>query len=198
MAKIKVRLQAHRHIYIHNNLANAAFHFKARVEKSLAQGKREGVGLEIMAGLTMLAFASEARVNFLGDRLFPDWKKKERDPALEKVEEVCRHLGVTPDFDLRPYASIKALRDFRNTLAHGKPAHIYVDQEIVATPDELDQRDLLHADWEGYLDKDFLATAYDDVNTIWKDLLTRSGLEVFDTLTHGGSSMEFIEHVNEA
>ncbi|GLS35376.1 hypothetical protein GCM10010869_09640 [Mesorhizobium tianshanense] len=193
MTKVKVRLQARRHIYIHNDLANAAYYFKARIEQRIANDDREGVGLEIMAGLTMLAFAIEAKLNFLGDRLVKGWR--ERAPALVKVETICAHVGITPDFTTRPYLSVKELKEFRDTLAHGKPLDLYFDEEVVATPDELDQRGLMHPDWETFVNKDFLARAYDDVNDIWEDLLARSKLEVFETLTRGDRSMQFIDHV---
>ena len=195
MAKIKVRLQAHRHIYIQNDLANAACYFKTRIEKRIANNDREGVGLEIMAGLTMLAFAIEAKFNFLGDRLIKDWK--ERAPAIEKVKTICAHLGVKPDFATRPYLSIKELKDFRDTLAHGKPLDLYLDEEVIATHEELDQRGLMRADWEAFVNKDFFACAYDDVENVWKDLLARSKLEIFDTMTHGDGTIQFIEHVED-
>ena len=78
MAKIKVRLKAQRRIYIHNYIGNAAFYFKNRVSERLAN--REGVGLEIIAGLTLLAFEVEARFNFLGAKLIPNWE--EWKPAI--------------------------------------------------------------------------------------------------------------------
>ena len=53
MNKMKVRLRAHRHIYIHNDIGNAAFYFKKRVDERIANDDRKGVGLEIIAGLTL-------------------------------------------------------------------------------------------------------------------------------------------------
>ena len=64
MGKIKVHLKAHRHIYIHNDIGNATFYFKNRVDERIAKDDRDGVGLEIIAGLTLLAFEVEARFNF--------------------------------------------------------------------------------------------------------------------------------------
>ncbi len=69
MGKIKVRLKAHRRIYIHNDIGNAVFYFKKRVDERVAKDDREGVGLEIIAGLTLLAFEVEAKFNFLGYKL---------------------------------------------------------------------------------------------------------------------------------
>jgi hypothetical protein len=56
MTKMKVHLKAHRHFYIHNDIGNAAFYFKERVNDRIAKDDRDGIGLEIMAGLTLLAF----------------------------------------------------------------------------------------------------------------------------------------------
>jgi antitoxin component HigA of HigAB toxin-antitoxin module len=196
MAKIRVRLKAHRNIYIHNDIGNVAFYFKNRVDQRIANGDRDGVGLEIIAGLTFLAFEVEARFNFLGAKLITDWN--ERVPAMEKVEQIYSHLGVTPDFPVRPYSNIRKLKNFRDTLAHGKPEDRYFDQEVEATPEELEAMGILHAEWEDYIDHGFFQEAYDDVEKIWKELLAKSGLTVFDTLTHGGSQTSFIEHVQDA
>jgi len=51
MVKMKVHLKAHRHIYIHNDIGNATFYFKNRVDERIAKDDRDGVGLEIIAGL---------------------------------------------------------------------------------------------------------------------------------------------------
>jgi hypothetical protein len=91
MAKIKVHLKAHRHIYIHNDIGNAAFYFKNRVDERIAKDDGEGVGLEIIAGLTLLAFEVEARFNFLGAKLMADWD--EWRPAIKKVKKVCSLLA---------------------------------------------------------------------------------------------------------
>jgi hypothetical protein len=196
MAKMRVRLKAHRHIYIHNDIGNATFYFKNRVDERIAKGERDGVGLEIIAGLTLLAFEVEAKFNFLGAKLIADWN--ERTPRIEKIKKVCAHLGFAPDFSVRPYSSVAKLKDFRDTLAHGKPEDKFLDEEVVATAEELEAMGILHADWETYIDYGFFQATYDDVEQIWKELLTKSGLTIFDTLTHGGSQMSFIEQLENS
>jgi antitoxin component HigA of HigAB toxin-antitoxin module len=193
MTKLKVQIKAHRHIYIHNDIGNATYYFKKRVDERIANNDRAGVGLEIMAGLVLLAFEVEARFNFLGAKLMTDWNERAR--AMDKVKKVCAHLQLDPDFTARPYLNISKLKEFRDTLAHGKPEERTFDEEVEATAEELDKMGILHADWQGYLDQHFFDEAYNDVEQIWKELLTKSGLTVFDTLTHGGSHMSFIEHV---
>jgi hypothetical protein len=166
------------------------------VDERIAKGDREGIGFEIIASLTLLAFEIEARFNFLGDKLINGWN--EHMPMKVKVKKVCKLLGFTPDFSIRPYSSVSKLKAFRDTLAHGKPEHKYFEEEVVATAEELEAMGILHADWESYIDQMFLQEACDDVEQIWKELLAKSGLTVLDTLTHGGSQMSFIEQVEGA
>lgn len=196
MTKIKVHFKAHRHINIHNDISNAAFYFKNRVDERIAKDDREGVGLEIMAGLTLLAFEVEARFNFLGAKLIANWN--ERTPAKDKVEKVCAHLGVALDFSMRPYSSVAKLKDFRDTLAHGKPEERVFDEEVVATAEEIDAMGFARGAWEAYIDQAFFHEAYGDVEQIWKELLAKSKLTVFDTLTHGSRHISFIEHVEDS
>ncbi|MGX8007934.1 hypothetical protein ACVDG8_002460 [Mesorhizobium sp. ORM8.1] len=191
--KIKVRVQEHRNVFIHNDLANAAFYFKQRISERLKLNDREGVSLEMMACLTMIAFAIEAKFNFLGYRLIAKWD--ERAPYLVKVRKVTKHLGVAYDDRNRPYKSVHDLKDFRDTLAHGKPLELRSDKEVVTTHEELEKRGYLTADWQKKLTEQFMNDAFDDMETIWRDLLARSKLAVFDTLTSGGSSVTFIESV---
>ncbi|UVK52733.1 hypothetical protein DBIPINDM_006141 [Mesorhizobium sp. AR02] len=193
MAQVRVKLKARRQINIHNDLGGAAFYFKKKVDHRIETDDREGISFEIMAGLTFLAFEAEAKFNFLGYKLIKGWN--EREQASKKVEAVCGALGVKPDHAARPYSSLSRLRTFRNTLAHGKPDEHTFDQEVVATVEELEAMGILHAEWESHIDQTFLSEAYDDLDQIWKDLLEKSGLTIFDTLTHGSSHMSFIEHV---
>jgi hypothetical protein len=60
------------------------------------------------------------------------------------------------------------------------------------------RRGILPAEWEAFIDDPgFFRDAYGDVEQIWQELLTKSGLTVFDTLTGGCSEMSFMEHVEE-
>ncbi|RUU29510.1 hypothetical protein [Mesorhizobium sp. M6A.T.Ce.TU.016.01.1.1] len=193
MNKIKVRLQEHRHFFIHNDLANAAYYFKERIAERLKNDDREGVALEMMACLTMIAFAVEAKINFLGHKLISKWD--ERAPYLTKVKMVTKQLGVAFDEQTRPYKTVRDLKNFRDTMAHGKPIELQNDKEIITTHEELERRGYLTADWQSQLNEQFVNDAFDDMEVIWRDLLSRSKLEIFDTLTGGGSTITFIEHV---
>ncbi|MFN3249783.1 hypothetical protein [Roseibium album] len=197
MADVKqFKVHAHEDILIHNDLSNAAFHFKRSIEHRLADDERSGLSFEVMAGATMLAFANEARFNFLGYQLKgDDWD--ERKPAMKKIYVVLELLGLTPDFNSEPYSYLQVLKNFRDTLAHGKPEHREFSDEFCGTEEDLLNLLDLKAKWEEYLDPEFFTKAYDASEEIWKELLELAGLDLMETLSGGGSHIELIREASE-
>ncbi|WP_137821583.1 hypothetical protein [Pseudomonas sp. D(2018)] len=72
---VLVRKEVQKKIYIHNDLANAANHLRKRVEENEATDNHEGISLDIMACLTMLAFTFESRLNFIGAKTVDSWNE---------------------------------------------------------------------------------------------------------------------------
>jgi putative transposase len=72
-----------------------------------------------MACLTMIAFAIEANVNFIGSEVMNPWD--EALPTKEKIKMISQKLGFAADFGKRPYQTVTELKQFRDALAHGKP-----------------------------------------------------------------------------
>lgn len=192
MERIKVRRQAKKHIYVHNDLSNAAYHFNKRINERFANEDTRGISFDILAELVFLAFTVEAKLNFLGSKLIGSWK--ERKPFRPKLDLVLSHLGLNVDFDSRPYSTINTLKELRDSLAHGKPLLLELDEEAVVDASEDDSIDL-RADWESYCTKEFANEAYSDVNEIWRQLLATSKLTLFETLSGGEQSISFIEKV---
>ena len=195
MATVKAHVKVDKHIYMHNDIDQGAFYYKERIKEKLAKGDRDGIGYEMMACLVLLAFAVEAKFNFLGHKLIKNWN--EWDSALHKVKRVLKHLGLNDDLKDPPYKTIDDLKNFRDTLAHGKPQEIKYEGDIVATEEELRQQGRLTAEYQKFLKEELVYKAYEDVETIWKDLLTRSGLNIMDTITHGGMEYTIIGEVDE-
>src|ERR1700686_2956722 len=146
MEKFAVKIRDNAHIYIHNTLQNTAWFLKEEID-NLIKEKGEAIGLKIMACLVMLAFAFEARINFLGFKAYGE-KWEERRPYLDKVKRIARKLGVKLSHESRPYLTIKELKQFRDTMAHGKPAEIRGEKSVTITAEELERRNILKADWE--------------------------------------------------
>ena len=193
MEKIRVRQQAKKHIYVHNDLSNAAYHFNKKVNERLANNEMEGIAFDILAELIFLAFTIEAKINFLGISLVAGWS--ERRPFGTKLNHVLKHLALNVDFSTRPYSTIQTLKDLRDSLAHGKPLHLELDEEAIVDANEADESIDLTAEWESYCNAEFANQAYEDVNGIWKQLLSASKFSLFETLTGGEQSITFIEKV---
>lgn len=191
--RVRVRIRENKKVYIHNDLSNAAYYFRERIKERVKAGDREGLGHEVMACLTMIAFAIEAHINFIGSKVMNPWD--EALPTKEKIKSVSQKLGFAADFGKRPYQTVTELKQFRDALAHGKPIELTREFEAITTQEELDKSSYLRGEWESFLSVEFVEKAYKDMQEIWSELMKMSGLEVFDAITSGGRSIEFIEHV---
>jgi hypothetical protein len=195
MEKNRARHRGTKHIYIHNDLSNAAYYHKRAIDAKIASNEQDGIGFECMACLIALAFTVEAQINFLGFKLIPRWN--EREAFHRKVDAVLTQLRVVADGTQRPFSSIETLKRFRDSIAHGKPIERSFDEEITLPADQLDRRNELRGEWEAYCTADTALNLYEDVDAIWKQLIAASGLELYDASTHGQSSLTFIERIVE-
>jgi hypothetical protein len=194
--KMRVKLTSDQAIYIHNDLSNAAFYFKNRIAERLKQKDHEGIYHEMLAGLTMTAFAMEANINFIGDKVVGTaWN--EREAYWKKVKLIFGTLKINADFQKRPYSSIEKLQKLRDALAHGKPERVAEQKIVVGTYDELEAQQRQSGSWEKMVTVDNVMEWFDDIDAIWKGLLIASKIEVFDTMDQGMYGMEFIEFVDD-
>ena len=196
MQNVRARKEGERLIYIHNDLANAALYFKDRLDEKVKGGIPDALSFDCMAVLIMLAFTFEAYINFFGDRLIDGWKEKARFD--EKVDRVFAHLKMIKDDTTRPYSSIVMLKTFRDMLAHGKPIKQKFSEIIEGKVDELNRRIDLTGGWEQYCNAAAASEAYDDVEILWRELLEKSGLSIYDTMDQADASITIIEQVAEA
>ena len=192
--RINASLEVERIDLIHNDLSSAAFHLKARIDKALAPGgDREGVGLDIMAAVTMLAFTFEAYLNFVGDLRVEGWN--ERAGGRAKREAVWRTLGLTWDPEQLPASTILKLFEARDMMAHGKP--VKVKQQWIAQGTDGELQALLRAyqtEFDALTTPEFFAIAYEDVEALWRTFLEAGKIEIFDTFDRGMSGITFISH----
>ena len=85
-----------------------------------------------------------------------------------KFQRVAKKLNVAIDYDAHPHSAVKELKEFRDTLAHGKPFEIKGEKKQILTEEELARRNLLKAAWQDRVNEAFLRRAYDDTDAIWK------------------------------
>ena len=191
MKKRQVQKTAKKNIHIHNDISNTANHLRIRIEEMEAAGDRKGIALDITACLVMLAFTFESRLNFIGEKKLPDFK--ERRGFDKKVAKVLKALELDPDFSKRPYSSIKELKDFRDTIAHGKPETVVIDELVDFQPGtDYDDFDLRGA-WEACLNTDFMRQCSEDIDGIWKEWLAAAEIDAHQSKTHGEYGITLLE-----
>ena len=183
--KFAVKIRDNAHIYIHNTLENAAWYLKEKIEARIRANDRDGIGLEIMACLIMIAFSFEAKVNFLGFKAFGDQWGEGR-PYLHKVKRVSRKSGVRINCDARPYLTVRELKRFRDTVAHGKPAEIRGEKNVTITREELERRNILKADWEKSLNEEYLNSCRRRHRGVVERPFGASGLKIIETTATQG------------
>ncbi|MEG8027110.1 hypothetical protein [Sphingomonas aerolata] len=188
--------------YPHNDLENAAYFFRERLKKSIAERDRaEGIFLDMIALVTMTSFALEGYVNALGHHRLKDdakaWKSFEWMPVRKKIETLVSWYGLTIDWESRPFAIVDPLVRLRNLFAHPKatPAQNR-EQILVGTHNEFVKLLREHKpEYERTLTWEFANGAYEDVDSIWQKLLGASGINPFDVRSGGSQGFEYIEHV---
>jgi hypothetical protein len=193
---IRARYDGTRNIYIHNDLINAAHHYKQRIEQRLKDRQPEGVTFDCMSCLVMLAFSIEAFLNLFGHKLIIGWN--ERWNYDKKRTVIIKRLGLAPDFTKDPYKCLDTLKLVRDTLAHGKPIEETFNEIVVRSQSEIEREIDLDHGWEKYCTPQNAIDTFNNVDAIWNELLKASGLRVYDTITHGDSGLTVLEIVESA
>jgi hypothetical protein len=105
----------------------------AVVQRQLAHAERMPGGsfYDNLVAMVFMSHALEGYLNFVGERLDAEFRKKERRMGFAvkaaKVFELC---GLPePDRAARPYSSVWLLKNLRDDIAHAKPFKFKIDRE---------------------------------------------------------------------
>lgn len=197
--RVRARVQKTRKVYVHNDLSQAATYFADTIKEKTEKGTRDAIMFDGMASAVLVAFAFEAKLNFMGSQLLKNGKLTEWNEFqshTKKLKKVFGVLGIPVEMEKRPLSSMHKMKTLRDILAHGKPVEAETDEIVVGFPDELDRGAELIAGWETYCTSDSVLEALADLDDLWKLMIEKSGLRVFDAMTHGDGSITVIEHVD--
>lgn len=183
-------------IYVHNDLLNTAYYFHKRINDRLKNEDYKGVGLEMIAGVTMIAFAMEAAFNFYGFKTCGE-KWNEWEKPAKKVKQVFDALKIETDEAARPYSSIAEVREVRNLIAHGKPEEFEFTETAVMTLDEIETPQTLSSAWNGKVCITNLNKWYEDLCEIDKLLRKASGLDILAVSSGGMRKIQFVRRADE-
>jgi hypothetical protein len=126
----------------------------------------------------------------------PEWN--EFQSWDKKVKIVFGALGLSTDKTTRPLATMEKMKRLRDTVAHGKPVELTTTEIIVGTREDIDLAAgaNLSAGWETECTPESVAEGVADLDALWKQMVEKSGLNLFDTVTQGDGSIQFIENVD--
>ncbi len=184
----KISLKANSQIFINQDLMNAAFHYKGEIETSIKEDNDEGLMFKAMSCLIFSTFSLEANANYIGYKIFNNWDDYEKESLEDKLTLISDEIGLDFNKGKRPFQTVTLLVKFRNSLAHGKPDTVSVVKEFTGDPDKIAKFHYPQASWEEYCTTENALRAFEDVNTIWKEMLDKAGIEVMETLS-GSSSV---------
>lgn len=178
--------------YLHNDLADAALYFRHRVVQLAPGDDLQRLFPELIAAVTMIAFALEGYSNFLVERLIPSLD--DRSTVVQKIKAVRKATGIAVNWNKRPYSTIIQLVDLRNRLAHPKTYRAEPREwEAVGTDSEFWA--ILHAyapEYEKLLTPEFVVEAYDDVDAIWRQLRRAAHIPETETVSRGVKGFELL------
>ena len=139
----KVVISGHRAINLvcYNYIA-AKFFLK------LAKAQEDGQFYSCMAANVFAAFTFEAYLNTVGSGLIRFWSELEYLSPESKLACVTEQLGISLDAGRRPLQTIKPLVQFRNDIAHGKPATVNAKGITVYVERFRDVSEAMAARWE--------------------------------------------------
>lgn len=196
ISKVRARVQRETKVYVHNDLSQAATYFNDTIQAKLAEGKRDAIAFDGMACALMVAFAFEANLNFMGSYLLKTGKLKEWNDMqsfTKKLDKVFGTLAIPIDREKRPLSSMQRMKTLRDTLAHGKPVEKSEDGIAADDLEELERGMSLASDWEKEVEPEVVKECLEDLDTVWKTMIEKSGINVFDTMTQGEGSITVVD-----
>jgi hypothetical protein len=88
---------------------------------------------------------------------------------------------------------MQRMRTLRDTIAHGKPVEKNEDEIVTSEPEELKRGISLASDWENEVKPEVVKECLEDLDTLWKTMIEKSGIDVFDTMTQGEGSITVMD-----
>lgn len=145
---------------------------KAMLEQ--AERDQNGQLYNLVSCLIYCAFTIEAYLNHLGQLKHDDWDRKERSfSKLRKFKTLCGEAGFEPDFNRRPYSTLKELFAFRDKMAHGKTTTDSVRKEVDLSGDS--PRFTTESEWQEFSTIENAMRAIKDTEELVKELHQKSG-----------------------
>ncbi|MCF8151648.1 MAG: hypothetical protein K9K30_14105 [Burkholderiaceae bacterium] len=134
----------------------------------LARSVEEGSFYWSMASIVFSAFAYEAFLNMIGQKVLTtaEWKKIDRASCKEKHQLLLKKLELTSDLSSEPESTLVELFEFRNRIAHGREEEIQIDGISIADVRPLTLQEVTSTEWEKRCTPEYAAAALEHVRAL--------------------------------
>jgi len=157
-----------------------------RVARSVEEGSFYGS----MASIVFSAFAYEAFLNMIGQKVLPaaEWKKIGRASWKEKHRLLLKKLELPSDFSVEPESTLIELFEFRNRIAHGREEEIKIDGVSIADVRPLTLQEATSTEWEKRCTPQYAAAALEHVRTLGVMICTAAHEPIYGSNPFGTPS----------
>lgn len=91
---------------------------------------------------------------------------------------ICQFIALEPDYGQRPYQTLEALFEFRNTVAHGRDEEIKLQgKKVRKTRSAISYAQGIESKWQSYCTVENAKHAIHDVEKIAEELATKANIE---------------------
>ncbi len=188
--KVRVCVEQNYSKQIVKDLGDTAYHLQNRIVAMDASEDDREIFPDIIAALTLTAFWFEACLNFIGDTEIHGWK--ERNSFDSKMKRVFKHCGIDDDTSARPFVTVKKLKNFRDTLAHGTPDKGARETIEVRDFGDMQLPDYHQSSWEQMCTVATVSECYADVEMIWRQLLSSIGKTEVDAYSQASRGLTYL------
>lgn len=147
--------------------------------------ERKGETFYCIATLVFAAFTIEAYLNHIGPKCLRD-KWNDWWSTKDKLQKLTDHIGLKPDYSVRPYETFHELFRFRDEMAHGK-TKTAKSAPVIKNYDSEAIKEYPETWWESRCTLSYIDRAITDTESIITELHKAAGLEgyPFGTLAVG-------------
>jgi len=157
---------------------------------SLARTVGEGSFYWSLASIVFSAFAYEAFLNIIGQKVLTtaEWKKVDRASWKVKHRLLFKKLELTSDLLSEPESTLVELFEFRNRIAHGREEEVQVDGVSIADIRPLALQDATSAEWEKRCTPEYAAAALEHIRVLGVTVCTAAHEPIYGSNPFGSPS----------
>jgi len=160
-----------------------------------AKTKRNGWAYECLTANILAAFKMEAYFNHAGSLLFEEWDKIERHLSKwKKLDKILAQIGLAKTPDDQRFATLNCVFELRDAVAHARTQKLSQPPTIEEGYIEDLRRGKPLTKWEALSTIDFATVAYENTESLIKDIHTAAHFDPQDLKRSGHSySLKVLE-----